>query len=90
MTSIEAKELYYQALEKWGFSAQALMVIEECSELTNTLCKFSRGRVNEDDIITEIADVIIMCEQIATYFGEVKVEIEKDRKLQRLKERLNK
>lgn len=64
--------------------------IEECSELTNAICKFRRGRVGEDDIITEIADVMIMCEQLSNYFGKEKVELEKERKLERLKERLSK
>lgn len=70
--------------------AQAAMVVEECSELTNAICKFRRGRVGEDDIITEIADVMIMCEQLSNYFGKEKVELEKERKLERLKERLSK
>lgn len=42
--------------------------------------KFRRGRVGNDDIITEIADVIIMCEQLSYYFGKEKVELEKERK----------
>ena len=66
------------------------MVVEECSELTNAICKFRRGRVGNDDIITEIADVMIMCEQLSYYFGKEKVELEKERKLERLKERLSK
>lgn len=76
--------------EIYGFPAQAAMVVEECSELTNAICKFRRGRVGEDDIITEIADVMIMCEQLSNYFGKEKVELEKERKLERLKERLSK
>lgn len=36
----------------------------------------------------EIADV--MCEQLSNYFGKEKVELEKERKLERLKERLSK
>lgn len=39
--------------------------------------KFRRGRVNEDDIITEIADVMIMCEQMAAYFGKDKSSFRK-------------
>lgn len=35
----------------------------------------------EDDIITEIADV--MCEQLSNYFGKEKVELEKERKIKR-------
>lgn len=87
---VDSENLCRRAMEIYGFPAQAAMVVEECSELTNAICKFRRGRVGEDDIITEIADVMIMCEQMATHFGTVKVELEKDRKLQRLKERLNK
>lgn len=70
--------------------AQAAMVVEECSELTNAICKFRRGRVGEDDIITEIADVMIMCEQLSNYFGKEKVALERERKLTRLEERLSK
>lgn len=67
-------------MEIYGFPAQAAMVVEECSELTNAICKFRRGRVGEDDIITEIADVIIMCEQLSNYFGKEKVALERERK----------
>lgn len=87
---IDSENLCRKAMEVYGFPAQAAMVIEECSELTNAICKFRRGRVSNDDIITEIADVIIMCEQLSYHFGKEKVELEKERKLERLKERLSK
>lgn len=76
---IDSENLCRKAMEIYGFPAQAAMV-EECSELTNAICKFRRGRVGNDDIITEIADVIIMCEQLSYYFGKEKVELEKERK----------
>lgn len=87
---VDSENLCRRAMEIYGFPAQAAMVVEECSELTNAICKFRRGRVGEDDIITEIADVMIMCEQLSNYFGKEKVELEKERKLERLKERLSK
>ena len=59
---IDLENLYKKAMETYGFPTQAAMVVEECSELTNAICKFRRGRVDDDDIITEIADVMIMCE----------------------------
>ena len=59
---IDLENLYKKAMETYGFPTQAAMVVEECSELTNAICKFRRGRVSDDDIITEIADVMIMCE----------------------------
>lgn len=63
---VDSENLCRRAMEIYGFPAQAAMVVEECSELTNAICKFRRGRVGEDDIITEIADVMIMCEQLST------------------------
>lgn len=89
MDKQEAKGLYERAIRNWEFPAQAMMVMEECSELINAMCKYDRGRIHQADIITEIADVMIMCEQMASFFGEDNVEAEKDRKLRRLKERLN-
>lgn len=56
------EQLYKKALETYGFEAQSRMVNEECAELINALCKYKRGRANEYDVITEIADVMIMCE----------------------------
>lgn len=87
---IDSENLCRKAMEIYGFSSQTDMMIEECSELANAICKFRRGRVGDDDIITEIADVMIMCEQLSYYFGKEKVELEKERKLERLKERLSK
>lgn len=85
---IDSENLCRKAMEIYGFPAQAAMVVEECSELTNAICKFRRGRVGNDDIITEIADV--MCEQLSYYFGKEKVALERERKLTRLEERLSK
>lgn len=49
---IDSENLCRKAMEIYGFPAQAAMVVEECSELTNAICKFRRGRVGNDDIIT--------------------------------------
>lgn len=74
---IDQESLYRKAITCYGFPAQAAMAVEECSELTNAICKFRRGRVSDDDIITEIADVMIMCEQLASYFGKEKLSLKK-------------
>lgn len=84
------EEICKRALFTYGFEAQATMVSEERSELINALCKYRRGRVSDSDVITEVADVMIMCEQMAFYFGKERVRAEKERKLQRLKEKLSK
>lgn len=48
----------------YGAESQKDMAIEECSELTKAILKERRGKGTEADIIDEIADVLIMCEQL--------------------------
>ena len=76
------------AVEKFGTDSQMNMAIEECSELIDALCKFRRKRVGSIDVITEIADVQIMCEQLAYMFGDEKVSDERKRKIERLQKRM--
>ena len=82
------KSLYDKAIKKWGVDSQVHMAYEEMGELLSALNKLLRKRVTVDDVITEIADVQIMTEQLALIFGQDKVSTEKDRKLKRLEERL--
>lgn len=74
----------------FGPEKQKMMAVEECSELINALAKEQRGRVKDQDVITEIADVMIMMEQLAVLYGQGLVEAEKARKLDRLEERIRK
>lgn len=90
METIKKKELYSKAIEKWGINAQLWMVVEECSELSNAIAKYKRGRVLTSAILEELADVSIMVEQIANYFCEAEFIRIKEAKLQRLLERIKK
>ena len=81
-------ELYKDAIAKWGEDAQVKMLYEECGELIAAVAQFSRGRTSHHDVMTELADVSIMVEQLATLMNYDDFEAEKDRKLMRLKERL--
>lgn len=62
--------------------------MEECGELLSVLAKSKRHRTGRDEIISELADVSIMVEQMALFYGELEYISEKERKLLRLKERL--
>ena len=62
------------------------MVFEEIGELITALARDRRGRVTKEEIITELADVTIMCEQVATILGYDDYEKELDRKLVRLRD----
>lgn len=88
MSSEEKRKILSDALNKWGITNQTLMVMEECGELLNVLAKANRNRASRCEIITELADVSIMIEQMSIFYGERDYLIEKERKLKRLKERL--
>ena len=74
------KEIYRQAIDKWGAEGQITMVFEEMAELQKELCKSLRGKENRIEIAEEMADVEIMLEE--------GVERHKTLKLQRLEGRL--
>lgn len=63
------------------------MAIEEMSELTQALAHAFRGR--DHNVIEEIADVMIMCEQLSVIFGKSEVKKHKTAKLNRLYTLLN-
>ena len=88
MSEKDRLKLYETAISKWGIEAQVFMVMEETGEMLNALAKANRGRVTSEEIITELADVSIMMEQMAFYFGWDEFKKEKQRKLMRLGGRL--
>ena len=56
--------LLQRAIAKWGEDAQMKMVLEEMSELQKEICKLWRGKDNRDAIAEEVADVVIMLDQL--------------------------
>ena len=78
------------AVELFGIDAQEKMCIEECSELINAIAKRYRGRTSNQDIITELADVSIMVDQLALFYGYEEFKKKKKKKIIRLNDRINK
>ena len=78
--------LYDEAITKWGVQAQTDMAFEELGELITALAQDKRGRVTKEELLTELADVTIMCEQMAYILGFEEFENELDRKLVRLRD----
>lgn len=68
MTDIEKKIICEQLVEKYG-SLQVVVAIEELSELQKELCKSLRDKTNIANIIEEMADCIIMINQMQLHFG---------------------
>lgn len=80
-------KLYEAAINKWGVEAQRNMAFEELGELNTILARDRRGRATKEEILTELADVTIMCEQMAVILGFEDYEKELDNKLIRLRDK---
>ena len=95
---IEREFIYKKAINNYGKRAQMLMVVEEMSELTKAICKLFRAswcstppQENVDAIAEECADVTIMLEQLRIMLDINDAVCENmDKKIERLKERLEK
>ena len=90
MNTQEINKILTDAIYTYGEDSQIWMAIEEMSERSNALAKYRRGRVTKKDICEEIADVEIMCFQMASIFGNTDVEEILQTKMERLKRRLEK
>lgn len=90
----EHRNLYKQAVEKWGEDAEISMVLEECSELMVVLSHARRSlehhTVERGDIISEIADVSLVLELLCFILDVSPAEWFNSReiKLKRLKDSL--
>lgn len=89
MSDKEFDEIIHCVIQTYGKEAQIQMLFEEMAELQNAICKLSRGRGTVGDVCEEIADVMIMCFQMAQIFGAQAVEQMAQYKMRRLKNRLN-
>nr|DAR81385.1 MAG TPA: nucleoside triphosphate pyrophosphohydrolase [Caudoviricetes sp.] len=92
MKSQEIFDTYNKAIELYGEKAQKLMAIEEMSELTKEICKDFRGKLDREHLVEEMADVMITLDQLMIMYEVSTYEIWQicERKMERLKERLNK
>ncbi len=63
--------LYQEAVTKFGNQHQLYVTAEEMAEATAKIIQFlNRGRDVEEEMIDEIADVVIMTEQCKVMYGE--------------------
>ena len=85
MTYDERREVYTNALIRYGEPMQLIVGLEELSECQKEICKFLRGLGNAGDLAEAVADAMIMLEQVQLIFGiEDMVNREVNRKISRL------
>lgn len=65
----ERREVYTKALNRWGITNQSVVAIEELSECQKEICKQLRGTGDKEHMAEEIADSIIMLEQLQMIFS---------------------
>ena len=83
------KNVCKKAIEVYGQENQTKMFYEEVGELCAALGHYRRGRATRQDVITEIADVLIVTTQLGLMFGDEEVTDEVKRKVNRLASRIN-
>lgn len=68
----EARIHGVRAIEKWGPEKQAQVAISELGELITEIARRGYGRGTDDPtpIVGEIADVLIVCMQLAEIYGQ--------------------
>ncbi|MEE4253517.1 MAG: antitoxin [Desulfuromusa sp.] len=86
---MDIQSIYKQTVSKWGNEAQYDQMVEECAELITALKHFRRGKVNQQVVIDELADVTLMLGQLTWMFGAEQVEEAVQQKLQKLDKLLN-
>lgn len=87
---MDDKEIICSALQTYGVQHQAVVAIEEMSELQKELCKMLRGNADINHIAEEVADVEIMLAQMKEAFNiSHAVDTHKYFKLQRLDLRIS-
>lgn len=88
MLRLDTNPVFKDALETFGYGPQVRKAIEELAELTVATLHYYDNRATHMDVATEVADVLIMCHQLARVVGEDNVMTEYVSKIERLKERI--
>ena len=87
------RNIYQDAIDKWGETAQLDQMIEEMAELTIAISKYKR-QFNDsllnyqkvgvmENLYTEIADVKLMLEEMEYMFGKENVQKAYERQLKK-------
>ena len=86
-----------RALATYGYRSQERQTIEEMSELTKAICKKIRkdgrgyppSKNGDQQVVEEIADVQIMLWQLSLIYDPTLIEMQINKKLERLNQRLS-
>ena len=90
MTYNIGKSIISKSIKHYGEEIQSTVCMEECAELIQAISKAKRGKPDADNMIEEIADVLICIEMlkqiynIPDHFIEDWIERKQERMLRRM------
>jgi hypothetical protein len=82
--AVTREALYIRAMVAFGVPSQMRMAQEECAELIASINRLDRERCSVQHVINEVADVVIMLEQVRRIVGPELVDRAVQVKLARL------
>lgn len=87
----EQRKVLNDALEEYGIRSQSDIAIEEMAELTKAIIKCRRNPsvIATENLYEEIADVLIMLEQLSIHYDSDYIEQIIAKKIDRLKKRID-
>lgn len=88
MTNEEMRHYCRRAIDHFGVENQIEKAMEEMGELITELARRHSPRADRDKIAEEVADALIMLEQLRVIFGGERVDEQVERKLCRLLDRI--
>lgn len=84
MLTFDQKRICLRAIAHWGAAHQAEKAKEAMGELITELSRLQDKRTSVELIRGELADVMILCEQLRIIYGQAETDKEIERKLDRL------
>lgn len=58
------EKIISESIQRYGKNNQSTVCMEECAELIQAISKEKRGKINRNNMIEEIADVLICIEML--------------------------
>lgn len=90
MTDNICKSIIAKSIKHYGEEIQSTVCMEECAELIQAISKAKRGKLDEDNMTEEIADVLICIEMLKQIYNIPDCSIENwiERKQERILRRM--
>lgn len=83
----ELLKLQSENLKHYGVQFQLRKLQEECGELIVSINHFFEGKINQSILLSEMADVENVLDQMRIYFGDEEIDCLKIQKMTRQRDR---